>query len=151
MLRDLWPLRHWFLTIENNNLNIHIDSSIKSYMGQHSQFLWCFLSNWNYIWRSNIIGQRAHLGGRCKRIRELSEWDIIELWAFEKQNDFKVGFLPWLTWSSGEQALTGSRDFQSIKIPGFFNMKSRDFSGSAGRVKSDFLRPARTFRHGPWR
>ena len=37
----------------------------------------------------------------------------------------------------GDQALTGSResrDFQLIKIPGFFNMKSRDFSGSACRV-----------------
>ena len=30
-------------------------------------------------------------------------------------------------------------------------MKSRDFSGSAWRVKSDFLRSVRTFRHGPWR
>ena len=37
------------------------------------------------------------------------------------------------------------------RIPGFLVMKSRDFSGSARRVKSDFLRSVRTFRHGPWR
>ena len=31
-----------FLAIENNNLNIHSQPSIKSDRGQHSQFLRCF-------------------------------------------------------------------------------------------------------------
>ena len=33
-----------FLTIENNNPKIHIDPSIKSDIGQHSQFLRCFFT-----------------------------------------------------------------------------------------------------------
>ena len=34
---DRWPMRHWlhFLTIENTDLNIHCDPSIKSDRGQH--------------------------------------------------------------------------------------------------------------------
>ena len=40
---------------------------------------------------------------------------------------------------SGIPGIPGSRDFQLIKIPGFWKMKSRDFSGSACRVKMDFL------------
>ena len=32
------------------------------------------------------------------------------------------------------QALAGSRDFQLVKIPGFWKVKSRDFAGSAYRV-----------------
>ena len=40
---------------------------------------------------------------------------------------------------AGPNGIPGSRDFQSIKIPGFFDMKSRDFSGSACRVESDFF------------
>ena len=35
---------------------------------------------------------------------------------------------------NGIPGIPGSRDFQSIKIPGFFYMKSRDFSGYACRV-----------------
>ena len=43
------------------------------------------------------------------------------------------------TGPSGIPGIPGSRDFQLIKIPGFWKMKSRDFSGSACRVKMDFL------------
>ena len=40
-----------FLTIEKNNLNINSDSSIKSDMGQHSQFFSCNV----YIWLHLIL------------------------------------------------------------------------------------------------
>ena len=45
----------------------------------------------------------------------------------------------WCSGPSGIPGIPGSRDFQLIKIPGFWKMKSRDFSGSACRVKMDFL------------
>ena len=35
---------------------------------------------------------------------------------------------------NGIPGIPGSRDFQLIKIPGFWKMESRDFSGSAYRV-----------------
>ena len=44
------------LTIENNNLNIHSDSSIKSNMGKHSQFLRCFnLSAVQKVWKPSFV------------------------------------------------------------------------------------------------
>ena len=64
---------------------------------------------------------------------------------------------PAALWGGHKQALTRSREsrdpgiFSRSKSRDFFYMKSRDFSGSAWRVKSDFLRSVRTFGHGPWR
>ena len=58
-----WISRYWrppisetqitFLTIENNNINIHGDPSIKSDKGQHLQFLRCF-DLWHF-WYSGVV------------------------------------------------------------------------------------------------
>ena len=48
--------------------------------------------------------------------------------------DLGKGLFIYYVIADGGQALAGSRDFQLVKIPGFWKMKSRDFSGSAYRV-----------------
>ena len=71
-------------------------------------------------------------------------WKVLPSWWHTWGGAFFVSLVVWSNRSSNvysgllqtrsRQALTGSRDFQLIKIPGFLIMKSRDFLGFAWRV-----------------
>ena len=68
---------HYSMTFENNNLNIHCHPSIKSEMGQHSQFLWWFVLlilqciEWWWKWKRILIMQ--YFGTK-------TEWIYIIVW-----------------------------------------------------------------------
>ena len=76
--------------------------------------------------------------------RELATWsEVNAFWrglssrfSFENcgiDSKLRIG-VHWWPGPNGIPGIPGSRDFELIKIPGFFIMKSRDFSGSAWRV-----------------
>ena len=87
------------------------------------------------------ITSRRVLGRESKSLRKLASAVEFSWWRFVK-------VILIIDHPRHHQALAGSRDFQLIKIPGFWKMKSRDFSGSAYRVWRDFLWSVKTFCHG---
>ena len=83
------------------------------------------------------ITSRTVIGRESKSLRKLASAVEFSWWIFVKviliiDHPRRRDASP--PGPSGMPGIPGSRDFQSVKIPGFWKMKSRDFLGSAWRV-----------------
>ena len=76
-----------------------------------------------------MTGQRREVREEVTQPNTLNEKNKYK-YKYKQRIIMKVFEMP-SSGPNGIPGIPGSRDFELIKIPGFFIMKSRDFSGSA--------------------
>ena len=143
LLSRLEPFRASFAGNVNIHRNVYrqVDGLLLRALGVDSRAIFGRECSWEYfgMWGGAVESDKPHYYEHDRRPFQISSLRV----PIPPQSTYgatchlcHVHKNVYGCWSgpNGIPEIPGSRDFQSIKIPGFFNMKSRDFSGSACRV-----------------